>query len=143
MSVIEWDKKLSVGIGVIDALHKNLIGQMNNIALSAELGARPNDLAVLLRMLRADMRDHCDFEEALMDPMGYSQYKLHRNEHLRADELLAEFHDNLLKEQRFSLSSYLTSVVHYFYSHIRCVDRSLGEFARDQFPRQEPSGRAA
>ncbi|MBF0482823.1 MAG: hemerythrin domain-containing protein [Desulfovibrionaceae bacterium] len=130
MSVIDWDKRLSIGIQPIDEHHKNLIGQMNNIALAAELLARPNDLAVLLRKLRTDMRAHFDYEEKLMDPLSYPQFKLHRNEHRRCEEMLADFHDKLMAERNFSLSSFLSYVANPFNNHVACSDQTLGDFIR-------------
>jgi len=132
MSVIDWDKRLSIGVQSLDEQHKNLIGQMNNIALAAELLARPSDLAVLLRKLRTDMRKHFDYEERLMDPISYPQFKLHRNEHIRSDEMLAEYHDKLMAEQNFSLSAFLSYVVNVFHNHVSCTDQTLGEYVRRQ-----------
>jgi len=132
MPVIDWDKRLSIGIAAVDEQHKILIGQMNDIALAAELLARPSDLAVLLRKLRTDLRQHFDYEEKLMDPLAYPHYKLHRNEHIRSVELLGEYYDKLMAEQNFSLSSFLAYVVNFFHNHVVCSDQTLGDFVREQ-----------
>lgn len=86
---------LEVGHGEIDRRRGEIFSQV--AAVKELMGDAPRSKEVLrsMRLLLARFREHCAFEEELMEQLGYPHFERHREDHRRHIEegtrLLWEF----------------------------------------------------
>ena len=51
MAIVEWNKKLSVGIKLIDEQHKSLIKRLNDVSSAIETGQGEREITKTLEFL--------------------------------------------------------------------------------------------
>lgn len=81
MGFIDWTEGLAVGIPMIDAQHKTLIGLINRLEEARAAGAARDALSGIIGELLAYAATHFRDEEALFDAAGYPESRPHKAEH--------------------------------------------------------------
>jgi len=90
MAQIEWRDEFSLGNAAVDAEHRQLIVQVNQLYDQFALPMDALAIESLLAELQADISAHFALEELLMEQAGYAEYEAHRRDHER---LLDEIND--------------------------------------------------
>ncbi len=90
MAQIEWRDGFSLGIATIDAEHRQLIAEINQLYDQFVLPMDALTIEALLAELQADISAHFALEELLMEQAGYAEFEAHRQDHHR---LLDQIHD--------------------------------------------------
>ncbi len=120
MAAINWDESYSVGVGVLDSQHKELIRLINALENHQAVGQVLDRLAIYVR-------EHFYAEERLMEIAGYPGLADHCVEHQNFKDWLAGARSDF---ERGSLSAadvasgtreYLTD---WLLSHIKIVDKA-------------------
>jgi hemerythrin len=78
---VQWDDKLSVGIGVIDEDHKKLLGLINNLQTAAHYHTGEAFERQALDELVNYTKFHFQREEDLMQANGYADFPSHKQQH--------------------------------------------------------------
>jgi hemerythrin-like metal-binding protein len=73
----------SVGIGIIDSQHKNLVGMVNDLHQAMSGGHGKDQLGRVLSSLVKYTQVHFKTEENLMESHRYPDYDRHKSEHER------------------------------------------------------------
>lgn len=83
MSLMQWDKSLSVGVGSLDAQHQKLIALVNKLHEAMRSGAGQKVVGTVLGELAAYTRDHFAYEEQCMRRGLYPDLAVHMAEHAK------------------------------------------------------------
>jgi hemerythrin len=94
MAQIEWRDEFSLGIATIDAEHRQLIAEINQLYDQLGLPMDALTIEALLAELQADISVHFALEELLMEQDGYAEFEAHRQDHHR---LLDQIHDMIFQ----------------------------------------------
>jgi hemerythrin len=81
MARIQWDDSLSVGVGLIDDQHKQLIRRLDDLARAVEENQGPKAVATTLSFLTDYTHFHFSAEEGLMLAQEYPRLDEHRALH--------------------------------------------------------------
>jgi len=81
MTLLIWDKRLSVGTPSIEAQHRLLVEALNELHSAVMRGEPRSVTGLLLRTLIAYTRNHHVAEEGLMARVGYPELRQHRALH--------------------------------------------------------------
>lgn len=127
----EFSENLVTGNEMIDTQHEELIGRMNKLMESCELG---NEKTVAVRMLDylADYTDfHFSAEEKLQREIEYPGYENHLAQHAVFKQTIKEL-DQMLEEEEGPSNAFVEkvkeNVIQWFYTHIEGFDRSVAEY---------------
>lgn len=96
MSILIWNKKLVLGIDVIDKQHKHLVDLINQLAEATALGQIDQSMSALIGELLAYSVYHFSYEEKLMQQSGYNEllFTEHQAEHFSFIEKMQEVRYN-------------------------------------------------
>ncbi|MSR94369.1 bacteriohemerythrin [Clostridiaceae bacterium 68-1-5] len=127
----EFSENLVTGNEMIDTQHEELIGRMNKLLESCELG---NEKAVAVRTLDylADYTDfHFSAEEQLQKEIDYPGIEKHLAQHAIFKETIKDL-DQMLAEEEGPSNAFVEkvkeNVIQWFYTHIEGFDRSVAEY---------------
>lgn len=81
MPIMQWSDSLSVGVREIDAQHKTLIMNLNDLFDAMKAGKASTTLKPLLAKLVAYTQMHFATEEKYMKQFDFADFKIHKNEH--------------------------------------------------------------
>lgn len=81
MALMNWTDKLSVGVAVIDADHKKLVGMVNELYDAMQAGRGRDSLGHILDGLVQYTRFHFAREEKFFAQTGYPDAIAHKQEH--------------------------------------------------------------
>lgn len=81
MALMQWNDKLSVGIAVIDADHKKLVGMVNDLYDAVSAGKGADKMGRILDGLIDYTKSHFAREEAFFAQHGYPESAAHKKEH--------------------------------------------------------------
>jgi hemerythrin len=125
-ALLKWSDSLSVGVVEIDAQHKTLISNLNDLADAMSQGKANAALRPLLARLVAYTQMHFGTEEKYMKQWGFSGYLSHNAEHEAFVKKVAEFQANY-EAGKLALS---IEVLHFLKdwvsNHIQGTDKKNG-----------------
>lgn len=127
----EFDETLVTGNEMIDGQHKELIGKINKLLDSCEVG---NDKLTAIKTLDY-LADYTDFhfgeEEKLQESIAYPGIEQHKKEHEKLRKVVEELHE-MLEEQEGPTDAFVAqvqeNVINWLYNHIKGFDRSVAEY---------------
>src|SRR5512137_2634484 len=91
MGILPWSDKLSVGVGEVDAQHRQLVGHLNDLADAMAGGASREALDPLIKALAGYAKSHFATEERYMKAFRYRDYDTHKIEHDHFVAQVSEF----------------------------------------------------
>ncbi len=127
MPLMTWNEKMSVGVAVIDAEHKKLVGMLNDLYDGVQAGKAAEALGKVLDGLISYTAAHFRHEEELFAKTGYPAATAHKKEH---DDLTRQVLDVQAK-YKAGISGTLslevmTFLKNWLVTHIQGSDRSYG-----------------
>ncbi|MGE5189863.1 MAG: bacteriohemerythrin [Gemmatimonadota bacterium] len=134
MSKMEWDERLSVGIGLIDEQHKKWIEHLGNAQVAIEAHRGMPQVASTLDFLVNYTQFHFSTEEKYMSETGYPDLANHRAKHEELkgtlDDIVRDFreegvYETLSEAVGTFLSNWLTN-------HIKVVDQAFAAFLKER-----------
>jgi hemerythrin len=87
VALFEWSNTYSVSVATIDQQHQKLFAIMNELHAAMREGKGAQQAPRLLKELVKYTREHCAFEESLMERGGYPDLAAHKALH---EKLTAE-----------------------------------------------------
>ena len=107
MAYFEWAQDMVIDDGPIDADHRRLIDQVNELHTATSQGQGHSVVGQLLEQLLADTAEHLRQEERQMQQAGYPHMERHRMGHDRFEAELRALLRNLNREGQTILISKL------------------------------------
>ena len=132
MAYFECAQDMVIDDGPIDADHRRLIAQVNELHTATSQGQGHSVVGQLLEQLLADTAEHLRQEERQMQQAGYPHMERHRMGH---DRFEAELRALQAKYQSGSITvaSQLSTLLRDWLSlHIRRNDKELRQFLQTQ-----------
>lgn len=127
----EFDDSLVTGNEMIDSQHKELIGKINGLLESCELGKDKIAAVKTLEYLADYTEFHFGEEEKLQEEIEYPGIKEHKAEHAKLFRVVEELHE-MLEEQEGPTDAFVAqvneNVIQWLYKHIKGFDRSVAEY---------------
>src|SRR5215475_14136313 len=124
MTLLSWDKRLSVGPPSVDDQHKLLVESLNELHSAVMRGEARNVTGLLLRTLLVYTRNHHASEEALMVKVRYPDLRPHQALHNELQQVL-QTHLTRLDRGESALSlEFLHFVRDWLSNHFQKVDRA-------------------
>ena len=109
MEKIAWTSELSVGVGVFDEQHKQVILMINRLIDAQETATNSDVVSDLLDRMTRYARDHLKAEEKMLAEHGYPQLEQHKAQHMAYIKKTVDFCTASLR-----LASSLSSSVYGF-----------------------------
>jgi len=81
MDRLVWTEDFSVGVRVLNAQHKKIIGMIDSLIPSEESPVNPEVLSETLTAVIQYAREHFKEEELLMKEHGYPELDIQRSQH--------------------------------------------------------------
>ena len=81
MTFISWKQEYNTGVEMIDAQHKRLVDIINKLHDAIQAGSEQEALHGILSKLTDYTKYHFDFEEGLLEKLGYAKLEEHKEEH--------------------------------------------------------------
>jgi hemerythrin-like metal-binding protein/PAS domain S-box-containing protein len=133
---------LATGHHELDEQHATIVAQL------ARLRAASSDVAwESLRSLQQHTASHGQYEEMLMEEMGYSELAAHKQQHADFQSRLRALHERLERDgaTQENLGALADAVEAWMKEHVLDQDRRLVEFiwSKGPEPRGEPEGRTS
>ena len=126
MTLIDWSKKMELGVPEVDYEHEELIGVINALGDLIAYGGPLNGVEALLGEIHAQIEGHFALEERIMRERGYVGYEAHKEDHDRLLEQLRDIMDAAATMDRQELRDSLSKKLnHWFSDHFRTLDRSF------------------
>ncbi|NLG83530.1 MAG: hemerythrin family protein, partial [Firmicutes bacterium] len=135
MALIEWSDDLSVGFPRIDAQHKELFAQVNEL-LEASHAARGKEVVGrILSFLEKYVVEHFNTEEEFMAAFDYPDLASHRAEHRQFVQDFSRLKEKFDAEGPGVNVIVMTNhaVVNWLNRHIRNSDKALGRFLKERY----------
>jgi hemerythrin len=130
MKPLQWDDSLSVGVGIIDAQHKELIRHLNDLVRAVAEHQGEREISRTLSFLVEYARFHFDAEERHMATTRYPKLAEHQARHQEFRDTLRDLEreyreDGATKALADALNRLLNS---WLVDHIGSCDRDFGVF---------------
>jgi hemerythrin len=125
-----WRDEYSIGAGMVDAAHKNLLADMNALDVAIGAGSMSQASSLLARIHSSASRDFMN-ERQLMEEDNYPFIDLHVRQHERFFEFLTELQGEIESRERdqvylaFRVKRLLTG---WLVNHILSADRHYGSY---------------
>ncbi|VGO14608.1 Bacteriohemerythrin [Pontiella desulfatans] len=132
MNEVKWTDDLSVGVGLIDDQHKELIQHLNNLTKAVEEQHGPNEVPDTLSFL-IDYTDlHFSMEERNMEAHGYPAFEAHKAKHDEFKAILADMESEFRDDGPTAIlaESIDTLLINWLLKHIRVLDVEFGAFLK-------------
>jgi len=124
MTLLAWDKRLSIGPPSVDTQHKLLVEALNELHSAVMRGETREVTGLLLRTFLVYTRNHHASEESLMLKVDYPELRQHQALHRELEQVL-ETHLTRLERGESSLGlEFLLFVRDWLTSHIQKMDRA-------------------
>jgi|TARA_B100002003_G_C13994359_1_gene480324 hemerythrin len=94
--MIEWVDKYSVGVSIIDEEHKEFVGIVNKAIVAKQNDNNPEEIREVLNEMIKHSNKHFVTEEAYMIKFKYSDYLIHKSEHLNFTTLSIYYYNKLI-----------------------------------------------
>lgn len=132
---VAWSEKYQIGIGEIDAQHRELLSLTNKLHEAVASGAEHAAISALLHTLEINVHEHFDFEEKLMRehhyPFATDHIALHNAYKNYSFKLHSEIEANTDDPQyiAFRINLFLAD---WLLNHFNRDDRHLGRFLHER-----------
>jgi hemerythrin-like metal-binding protein len=131
--LIEWSESLCLGLGEVDAQHREMAELLNRLQGAAS-GSDPGPALGILDELYLHTRDHFGFEERLMAENAYPGAVEHRREHLMLMAELKSFIAGVRRGGEQLDAAALAGLKKWLVGHIIANDRALVEYLQQAWP---------
>ncbi len=129
MSFISWTDDLSVHIPSVDAQHKNLVGIINNLYDSMQVGKANG----VMRKILGDLADytvtHFSYEERLFKQYAYPDAATHQSSHASLVTQIRELQKQLEGGAPISIKTF-SFLKKWLTEHIMKDDQKYSQFLR-------------
>ncbi len=127
---LAWDDSFKINIDNIDKQHQELVRRVSLLMKTVSRGEVRSRLNEIFEFLNKYTREHFEDEEKLMQEHAYSEYQLHKEEHSKFIDELAEL-QNKSANKNFD-GSYLlilirSQIVNWLLNHIKIADAKLAD----------------
>lgn len=133
---IKWSDDLSVGAGLIDDQHRELIARLDALIEEMGGGGGEDSCGDLLGFLEKYIVEHFSEEESYMVRYGYDGLAAHQKEHEAFFPTFAGFKER--HEQEGATPMMVIQLQRWLYDwlrdHIRTTDRAFGAFLKKVLP---------
>jgi hemerythrin len=124
MAILEWNKKMSVGVESLDEDHRKMIAIINELQEGIQAGHKKVVLEQVLDELVEYTQGHFSREEALFAHTDYSGAAMHKSDHMamiqRVQNLRTRLPDRPVVMLDLELMSFLQS---WLVNHIQTTDK--------------------
>lgn len=129
--IVQWSKKLSLGIPEIDGQHKGLLDVINELWQAIVAKSDAQRIARILDQLEQYTRAHFTAEEALMRVESYPKFREHRSDHQKFISHVSAAKAKLASGEFLGLDllRYLTE---WLVKHIEGGDQDYARFIAEQ-----------
>jgi hemerythrin len=125
---MKWDDSLSVGVREIDAQHKTLIMNLNELGEAMMQGKANSMLKFLLNKLVGYTQMHFTTEEKYMTKWSFSGFAGHKAEHDAFVKKVADFQKDYESGKQMLSVEVLTFLKNWVANHIQVTDKKYGKF---------------
>jgi len=130
MAIVEWNKKLSVGIKLIDEQHKSLIKRLNDVSSAIETGQGEREITKTLEFLAEYADFHFSTEEKYMMENNFPGLEAQKAKHQEFMDTLSNLEQDF--EEEGSTSALSNAINNFLFTwltnHIQGLDQLFGEF---------------
>ena len=131
---IQWTEDLSVGVPQIDKQHKELFSRINNLLEACSQGRGREIVQETIEFIGDYTITHFSTEERYMATHGYPEFKDHKALH---DQFIERFFSLKKKVEEDGPGGHIVletnrTIVTWLNSHIRNVDKKLGQFLKEK-----------
>jgi hemerythrin-like metal-binding protein len=132
---LEWDKKLEIGIDLIDQQHRSLVQLLNctYTALDQEVAASSQVIKELFKELMDYAVHHFESEERFMRENNYEELRSHAIEHVifkeKVKSLISQWIRQGNQEAAVAISDFLKF---WIIDHVRNIDSKLKVFSDEK-----------
>lgn len=124
MTLLIWDKRLSVGTASIEAQHRLLVEALNELHNAVMRGESRSVTGLLLRTLIAYTRNHHAAEESLMARVDYPDLQQHRTLHRELMQNLEAQLEHVDRGEGVVTVEFLHFLRDWLINHFQQVDRA-------------------
>jgi hemerythrin len=127
---VSWSDNLSIGIGVIDEQHRELLRLTNDLYRGCSRIGEERDLYFKDAIHRSVdyVKIHFSTEESLLEKVNYPDIEAHKKEHrdfiIKVLENVRDFEDG----KRFAPSAFVRFLRDWILTHIAVSDKNYGPY---------------
>jgi hemerythrin-like metal-binding protein len=134
MAIVEWNKKLSVGIKLIDEQHKSLIKRLNDVSSAIETGLGEREITKTLEFLAEYADFHFSTEEKHMMENNFPGLEAQKAKHQEFMDTLANLEQDFEEEgSTNALSDAINNFLfNWLTNHIQGLDQLFGDFLSEK-----------
>jgi hemerythrin len=125
-----WSQKYQVGIGFVDAHHKQLVGIINRLHHAMHAGKDKDVLGKTLEELIHHTKSHFAAEEKVLQSSGFPEFPAHRAEHERLAYTVLEFHQKLMNNEIGLTLNVMDFLKDWLGQHILHVDMKYAPYLK-------------
>ncbi len=130
--IISWSEEMELGIPEIDQQHRKLVDMLNEFYHELEEGHREEAVKHFLKELEDYLRYHFEYEESLLQRVGYPDTANHRKTHEMFKKLYREEVEKFLKGDRKALRELVAFTLSWLYTHIMKTDRKYANYMKEK-----------
>lgn len=130
MPIMNWSENLSVGIVEIDAQHKNLLAQINQLHDSMKEGKGKEALGKTLDELVTYTAYHFKTEERFFLKFAYPDTPAHKKEHDDLTKKAVDLKDKYSKGQMVLTIEVMNFLKDWLTNHIMVSDKKYAPFLK-------------
>jgi hemerythrin len=124
----EWSEEISLNVPEIDGQHKLIIGIINDLHDSIQIGVEKEDVEKILVRLILYIQTHFDSEAKLMVGTGYPDIAAHKKEHFALIEKVEELYSKLIKNEPALAFEIMRFLKKWLTEHFMITDKKLGTY---------------
>lgn len=125
-----WSQKFQVGIGFVDAQHKQLVDIINRLHEAMASGRGKEVLGKTLEELIRYTKAHFAAEEKVLESSGYPEFPQHHAEHERLTLAVLEFHRKLISNELGLSINVMAFLKDWLGQHILNVDMQYAPYLK-------------
>lgn len=119
---LKWNKKLSSGIEEIDLQHQRILDLLDKLMIANQSPSDTERLVHSLDEFTKALKEHFDFEEALLAKSGYRDLKRHKAGHEEILETLQGITTSVMLDESDVSNEMINRVVKWFEDHLTSED---------------------
>jgi len=132
MTLINWNKSLSVDINSIDEEHKKLVDMLNEFYDNIVSKSNKENISTLIKKMKDYTIFHFGNEEMHLKSHGYKDFEVHKKEHQKFIEKVNEM-EKRFEEGKLILSLEVTTFLKdWLQNHIMVSDKKYSDFLREK-----------
>lgn len=128
ITVLGWDRDLSIEHEHIDGEHQQLVALVNRVHQGIVQRAPDADISNHLAELRGYTEAHFAQEEDLMRVVGYPRYRWHARYHRVLIKMLADNEARVFKTEQADRFEFVEFLNGWLVDHIQTADTHFGRF---------------